>query len=289
MALGRISDTNLVGTATLSGGSWTASLPLTNLADQSRYVSLPARQPDPADLAASRFDVELLRPRYVDMLAILFHTLSLDALVRVTAAPQDGDIESPPFDTGWRRVHGRWFLTEQLAYEEPNWWTGYPVADDLELYPRHLFLPLKLAFAAFHIRVEIDDRSNTAGYFDLGGLWVSAAWSPRFNFERGRDARFLSRDLTDETPGGLNIHEARQARRTMTVNWSLLSSQEARRLYDSGARVGRTKPVLFVPDADDETGLIREAFVSNFDQLPEIIFRHETTNQVEASLKEIIA
>lgn len=289
MALGRISDTNLAETATLSGGAWSEALPLDNLQVSTRYVSLPARQLTPAVLSASRFDVELLRPRYVDMLAILFHTLSLDSLIRVTAVPLGGSLSEPAFDTGWRRVHGRWFLADQISYEEPNWWTGYPLQEDIGLYPSHLFVPLELDFSAHRLRVEIDDNANPAGHFDLGGLWVSAAWSPRFNFERGRDAGFMSRDLTEETPAGVNIHEPRRARRTMTVKWSLLSTQEARRLYDAGSRAGRTKPVLFIPDAEDETGLVREAFVSTFDQLPQLVFRHEGTNQIEASLKEIIA
>lgn len=289
--LGRFTDINHARTATLTGGTWSGDLPLSNLQDETRYRGKPARQLTPANLAASQFDCTLSAPRGITLVAVLFHTLSLAAEYRLTMAAPGGSLAAPSYDTGWAPVYPRVYSSADLAYEDSNWWTGQLAVEDLDLYPRHLWIALDAPVIAGALRLELNDGTNAAGYFDLGGLWVASTWSPEFNFERGRELHLDPRDQRDESPSGREFGEERTPRRRLQVSWSRLSDDEARRLYDAGARARTTRPVIFAPDLDDPRSTLREAFPATFsdDGLPAPNFTYPSLGRVSATFREIIA
>ena len=287
MGLGRFTDQNLVPAAPLSGGEWAAGLPLANLKDQTRFVSAPARQLHPNDGAKSILTAYLSRVHAINLVAVLFNTLSLSAEYRITVAGLTGSFEAPVHATDWTPVFGRMFPSTSLAWEEPNYWTGAPLIEDLALYPQHLWIVLPVAVVASAVRLEL--RDATIDFYDIGGLWISGSWSPRFNFDHGRELSLESRSLSDEAPSGRFFHEERGARRRLTVNWSMLAGDEAMRLFDAGARCGTSRPVLLVPDADDATGLIREAFPATFEKPPAPRRGRPYQSSLSATFKEIIA
>ncbi|MEN9885486.1 MAG: hypothetical protein RL758_64 [Pseudomonadota bacterium] len=67
----------------LSGGSWTAALPLTNL--QNRQVQKVGRTSN-ATTAATQFQIDLQSPKIVGVLALIVHNLSVDAKVKISTA-----------------------------------------------------------------------------------------------------------------------------------------------------------------------------------------------------------
>lgn len=73
---------NRIDAATLSGGSWEASLPRDNL--KTRYLSQVARSTDDA-LASTKFTADLGSDRVIRSVGLMSHNLSLAALVRVRA------------------------------------------------------------------------------------------------------------------------------------------------------------------------------------------------------------
>lgn len=287
MAIGKFSDENLALSAVLAGGDWSAELPLANLKEETRFVSKPARQLYPADTTRSVLTATLERPRTINMIAVLFHTLGLDAEYRLTVAGPGGGFGAPVHLINWTPVHGRLFPTVNLAWEEPTAWSGRPRLEDLALYPRHLWITLPPGLTASAIRLEL--RDTQAAFYDIGGLWICGAWAPRFNFDHGRELGLDIRSLSDEAPSGRVVHEARAHRRRLTVNWSMLSADEAMRLFDAGARCGVRKPVILVPDMDDATALMREAFPATFEKPPAPRRGRPYQNTVAATFKEIIA
>lgn len=289
MALGKFSDTNLMTSSAIAGGAWSVALPLANLVSEGRYKSAPARQLTPATLANSLFEVTLARARAIDLIGVLFHTLSSDALYRLTVAGAGGTLAAPALQTAWLPVSSRLFPSATLDWEEPNWWTGQAAPEDLALYPRHLWIPVTPKLIASAIRLEFDDRANPAGFFDIGGVWVAAGWSPVFNFDRGREVGVEPRDVVDEAPSGREFTEDREARRTVAVTWSGLNDREAYRLLDAAARARAGGTVLFAPDLDDPIGLVREAFPARFAAPPRPRFVREHQNLASATLREIIA
>ncbi len=288
MALGQFADTNLALTSTLSEGGFDPAYPLGNLL-LGDYLGHPARCATPAILASSKFKVVLPWPRKVTMVAVLFHSLSYSARYRLTVSDLAGDFTTPKYDSGWQAVVPALYKSSDLPWESPNWWTGQPLASEMDLYPRHLWivLPADTLVAAF--RLEINDAANPAGYFDLGGLWVASGWSPTFNFERGRKLDIQNRAQVDEAPSGRRFAEDRRPRRRLSVSWRGLFQSDAHRLADAFMRAGTTQPVLFVPDIDDPLALFREAFPATFEAAPAPTFLYEGLHQADATFEEIIA
>jgi hypothetical protein len=288
MPNGLLADQNLAKTSAISGGDWSADLPISNLIVGS-YLGQPARCAAPADLANSQFEMALAIPRAVTLVGVLFHTLSSTAQYRISIASIGETLDAPVYRSDWTPVVGRLYDSSVLEWEDPNWWTGQPDPDDLALYPPHLWIPVQPAIIATAIRIEIDDTGNEAGFFDLGGLWIARTWSPEINYERGRELGSDARSVLDEAPSGRMFNERRQGRRYVTVNWAALQDAEAYRLFDAGQRAGTTEEVLFVPNLDDVVGLTREAFPATFEKPPSTKFNFQGLNVVAATFKEIIA
>lgn len=290
MSNGRIADQNLALTAALAGGQWAAALPLANLLADRRFIAAPARQLQPADLTKSQFQATLAVPRIIDVVAVLFHTLSLAARFRMTVASPGGSLAAPEYDSGWQNVYARAFDSLSLDWADPNWWTGQASnEEDLQLYARHLWIAPPQPVLASIIRIEIDDHANPAGYFDLGGLWIAHTWAPRINFERGRQPTIEPRAQIDEAPAGRLFPDERTPRRRHRLVWKRLSDAEAQRLFDAGARARTSRTVLVLPDVSDTAVMIREAFPAVFDPPPSPTYRYDGLNEVEAGFKEIIA
>lgn len=290
MALGKFTSRNLAEAATFSGGVWLdgPGLGLANLKDSITYVAAPARCADIGDLASSQFEADLGVARSINLVALLFHNLSLAAKYRVTLRSPTGTFAAPALQTDWLPVYGRLFPSASLPWESSNWWLGGAAAEDVGLYPPHKFIELP-ATTAIGVRVELDDQLNPHGFIDVGGAWISGTWSPAINFDRGRTVGITPRGIVEETPAGRFIVEKRQARRQLTVNWSNLTTDEAYRLFDAGMAASNGETVILVPDIEDEASLIREAFPATFQQPPAPRFNYAHTNAVAGVFKEIIA
>lgn len=286
MALGKFCDINLARLAALTGGTW--ALPLTNLQKEEQYVSAPARCDDAADLAKSQFTATLAQPRGVSLVAVLFHTLSIAAMYRLTIAGIDGDLGAPAYVTDWVSVYGAFYPEGTLEWEDENWWTGQISEEEIDLYPRHLWITFPTVLAS-KVKIEFSDQEHPDGEFDVGGLWIASGFSPEINYERGHELGLNSRDLVDEGPSGRRFAERRLGVRQVTVNWAGLKSQEAQRFFDAGARVGTSQTVIFIPNVDDEPSRIREAFPATFERPPAPRFTYQRANTVAAIFKEIIA
>lgn len=74
---------NRTDSGTLSGGSWQATLPLTNL--QNRQVQKVARSTNVA-LSSTQFRIDLGQPRTVGVAALVVHNISVAGKVRITGS-----------------------------------------------------------------------------------------------------------------------------------------------------------------------------------------------------------
>lgn len=294
MALGKLATRNLLPFLTLGGTAGSVALPLANLmvnalAISPRHLTRPMRQTNIASLAANVIEITFDKPRSIDLVGILFHSLSLGAKYRITVAGAGGSLAVPVWQSPWTKVHPRRYSSMSLRWRDPNLWGGQALVSDLDVFRRHRFISLSPSLIASAVRIELDDRNNAAGFYDIGGLWISSSWSPEINFERGRRAGLQARDRVEEGPSGRRFSERRQPRRTMDATWAGLTKAEAYRLFDDCARVGTTGMVIFAPDVDDISGSAREAFPATFARLVEPQFNHERLHQAAIILEEVIA
>jgi len=287
MALGMIADTNLALTATLTGGNCAGALPLNNLKTDSRFVGAPARFLGVGTLANTTFEVELANVRSVNLVYLMFTTLSLGARWRISVISPGGSFATPDYQSAWLPAYGALNDSWDMAFEEENWFTGQLPSAEIDLCPRNVFATLPSVLAA-KIRIEINDAANAAGELDIGGLFIASTFSPAVNYERGHELGLDARGVTDEAPSGRFFTEVRRARRVLSVNYDMLTTIEARRWFDAGARAQDGRTVIFIPNADDEPGRIREAFPAVM-SMPKPRFIYATKNPLALTFREILA
>jgi hypothetical protein len=290
MTLGRFTDINLALEAEISGpeGGWSPAFPLANLLSEENYVGAPARCLAATDLALSRFEIVFPEPCSPTLLSIFFHTMSLGARYRVTGALEDASYTAPTLATGWQWVYPSIYDPEELDFGVENFLAGTVTLDELDLLKRHMFAPLAESLVD-RLLVELDDQEHPDGFFDVGGVHVAAGLSPLINFDRGRELSVQPRDLVDEAPSGRRFADRRPPRRVLSVSYSNLTDPEARRFIDAAMRARSVGTVVFVPNLDDPTATLREAFPANFGKTPSAGISWPGLARVAFTLEEILA
>ena len=164
MANALIGYRNRIDAATLSGGSWTAALPLGNL--QSTIIGKVARSSSPLN-SSTKFDMDLGAARAIRGVGIVGHNLSLSANYRIRGA-SDAGFSSVLSDSGWLAAWPGGFDPE--AVNDFSWTLPYS---------------LSAPVSARYWRVEIDDTTNSDGFVQIGRVFIGEAWQPITNMSVG--------------------------------------------------------------------------------------------------------
>lgn len=193
VALGFANQTDL---ATLSGGSWNVSYPITNL--QNRYLSQKARTSDDAT-GSTTISINLGAVQSIGVVALIATNISPSASIRVRGADNSG-MTSPAYDSG---AIG--------SYEH----TDYAIS----------FTPVD----AQYWRIDITDTSNPDGYIEIGRLFIGGRFRPAINCDTGAAIGVDSRTQVQEALNGPEYFDERTNRRTWRGSWSALTDNEAYR------------------------------------------------------------
>lgn len=259
MALARLLLENLITSsiagATLTGGTW--ALPLANLKD-TRIRSNPARCTDIATLASSQLRIQFDRPVHLTTIFLCGHTLGLDALRKVTAGTTGLAEVVALLD--WTDVYPPIYSTDELGPEDPNWLTGKPLDRDLGTYQKHHAIRFPEAIVAEEVLIEIDDRDNPAGFFDIGYLFASHDFQPAKTIRYEPEIGLRSNSIIERLQSGRRLVDYVQPSRYHRIEFPALTKREVMRLLDVAARSGEGEPVIFVPDFDDALDQFREVF-----------------------------
>lgn len=282
MAKGLLTDINLADAAELSGGTW--ALPLSNLKDR-RMVARPARSNPGLSPADTQFTATLSDTRRINFISLLFHTMSRNAEIRLRLKNAADEIIH---DGGWEPVHTRVYPTRTLEWEMPNFWDGRPLEQNLRLYPNSFYHVLTPSKSTKSVEIEISDPTHPDGFFDIGYLFIAGSWSPKFNYSFGREIRLSARDRVETALSGHEVSEYRRPQRHMSLQYGDLDKTETMNILDMRMRSGTSRPIIFIPDIDDKTHLIREAFLATFETLDAHRFNFETKHSTTLSLKEIM-
>lgn len=289
--LGILSDVNLAPTAAISGPEGGASVlyPLANMLKEEDYIGRPTRFPAAGELGLTRFDLVLPEPYVLSVFGLIFHTMSLAARYRVTGTTlDDPTFAAPTLQTGWRWVFPSIYDPVELPFGVENGFTGTVTQAEVDLLGRHLAATLPEALVE-RLRVELDDQEHPLGWFDVGGLILSAGFSPEMNFDRGRDLSVIPRDLRDEAPSGRIFPDPRTPRRVLNVSYSNLTDGEARRFVDSAMRSRSIGTVLFIPNLDDPAATMREAFPATYGKPPGARTTYPGLGATNLTLEEVLA
>ena len=236
------SDRSITYTPTFSGGSWEATLPLTNLAD--RRLARITRSTDAA-LISTLFDVDLLTSRAVGLLALPKHTLSVNALVRWRGSSVS-NFATSVYDSGWVSA-----------------WPAGADAEDLDgLNAAVVTIPSSDQTARYW-RCEIDDTANAAGYIGLGRVVIAGAWYPSTGISVGAKIGLEAATERIVTDGGAALYRPKSVRRYWDFTVAMLAETESYgQAWMMQRQLGQHGQVFFVYDANDTTYQHERSFLA---------------------------
>ncbi len=276
---------NRIDTSSLSGGSYAASLPITNL--QNRIIGKVARTSD-ALLTSSIINIDLVSDKTVKVISVANHNLSLSALYRIRGSDVS-DFSTNLVDTGWVVVWPAIYPSDTLDWEDSTYFTGQPTEDDLTGYTTNLIVVLDENTRARYWRIEFDDTTNSAGYIQYGRIFIGPVWEPLRGPEAGLQMGWETATTLQTALSGTQYFQRRTPSRyvrfsldTLTVDESLAKAFEMDRL------AGIDLEVLWIQDSTDTTHALRRRWLGTLRNLSPIESPYSTYNKKAYEIKEQI-
>lgn len=262
-----IAHNNKADTASIGDGLWYPLLPLANL--KTRTIGVVARS-DSLALSATKFTADIGIDGLVRVVGLIGHNFSMDARYRLTASTVS-DFSSPVVDTGWLDVWPIVYPPDTLEWENPRYWTGRYTAEEIAGYTPALIHVLSASTQAQFWKVEIDDAPNTAGYVQIGRLFIGDAWQPRINMEYGASLAWETTTQLQEALSGAEFFDRRRPRRIARfVTGSLDENEALASVFEMQRRMGIDGEVIFVYDPADTLHALRRRFMGRLRQLSPI-------------------
>jgi hypothetical protein len=279
---------NLIDLGNLSGGSWTAGLPLTNI--QFRQLKRVARSADAAE-ASAQFRIDFLQQRAVRVVALVNHNISFGGRIVIEAA-NDGDFDTILYTANvdaWAALAGAEWELDELEWEADNFWLGTITLDELEgLTPLAVHILPNEVSARFW-RVRIVDTGNGAGYIDVGRVFIGPAWQPRINYSFGSSLGYEDPTTVQTSLGGAEFFDERDPYRVMRFTLGFLdeATEGFAKVLEAQRQAGISGEVLTIPDPDDADNGARRNFLGRHLELDKLeqVFHETASNGFE--IKEL--
>lgn len=244
-----IANSAIIDAATVTASGAAASLPVTNLQNE---------QPEKiyrSDDTAPYIEIDLGSAQAINLISVLYHTLTSAGTWHIRAATTQGNLTASPgydsgvvdiWDAGWPTdqspLHGLKWLTSSQTY---RWW-----------------------------RIDFSDAGNADGYIDIGRLYIDNAWQlpDGQNISYGWQVEFIDPSTHARSKGARLYTEAQTAWRALKCSMDFLDEDEMYdNLYELQRRRGRSKDALVIRDPAATTHLIRQMIYGKFTQLSPII------------------
>ncbi|MFZ5669137.1 MAG: hypothetical protein ACOY4K_06560 [Pseudomonadota bacterium] len=255
---------NQIDGATLSGGSWLASMPLTNLQD--RRIGKIARSASPAAVH-TKFDIDFSGTRLHRVIGLVGHNLTTAARYRLTLSSA-ADFSTIVHDSGWLDVWPTVYPSGTLPWGSPSWWTGKYSAEEIAAYTATIIYILETSTNARYIRVELDDEENPAGYVQLGRVFAGDGYQPVRNITYGASMTWVDPTEVQESLDGAESFNERRPYRVAKFGLDAMTEAEAMAdAFELIRSMGISKEVIFIWDPDDTVHALRRQFLGRFRQL----------------------
>jgi hypothetical protein len=274
---------NRIDAATLSGGSWSTDLPLTNL--QARSLAVVARSADDAN-ASTKFIVDHGAATSQRVFGIFNHNLSEAARIKVSLGSTSGGAEV--YAGAWTDCFPITFGTGADEWAGYDWWE--PMAsDDYVGNPFPVIVALSSSYSARYTLIELDDTANTQGFVQIGRAFVGGAFAPGYNAVHGLEDGLDDRSELIEMESGGVVPIVRRRRRTVRFQLpALRQSDEFSILHEIKRRAGLTGEVLYVPSAKSAAEIQRTAMLARFKSLNQIAYPSVDWRDASIELVELI-
>lgn len=273
--------------AVLSGGSWDGTLNLANLQD--RQLKLTARSTND-NLASTIINVDLGASKAaVQSMVIVNHNLSINTSLFRIRLSDDNTFTTSDYDSGWIDAYESLFSTENLEWENDNFWFGKLLVDDLGGYSLNIIHLMPDSYFNRYARIEFDDTTNVDGYVDFGRLILAPIQNLDINMEYGSNIGWIDNSLISESIGGAEYFDDRSKKRELKFTVGAMDKEESmQRMFELQRRKGTTGEIFVIPDSDDAENIFRESFLGRMTRLTpqthQLINRYKTAFQIREIL-----
>jgi hypothetical protein len=264
---------NKMDGATLTGGSWEVTLPLTN--SQDRILSRFARSTD-AVSTNTYFDFALGDNELLQVFGLIRHAIAPGGTVRVVLS-QTTDFSGIPFDltgatidydTGVVEAWPSVFSTEGTAWESDNWWFGRLDQQLVDAYGQTNFiLPINsgTGVVARYGRVYISQGTGPTApaYVQFGRAWIGPWFQPERNYIYGAELNWENLTTRRRALGGMNYYRKRRMVRVFRLGFDSLSEAEAYQVFDIKRILDIDGQVIIIADPDDQQTSFQRNFLGN--------------------------
>lgn len=277
---------NRIDSATLSGGSWNANLPLNNLKNQ--VLQKVARSSN-ATTASTQMQIDLGSARAIGVVALMAHTISNLGQIRIRGYEVAG-YSTVVYDSGWLDVWPSDTLAMgQRNWEDNNFWTGQ-LSQEVLVGLQSPFIHILTAEQYLRYwTIEISDTTNAAGYVDIGRVMLAQGWRPGTNYSYGAQVSYFDNSPNVTALSGTAYFDERPRGRMFRFGLNSMSSTEAYNYALEMQRLaGVVNEVLLVPDSDDAGLIPLRAFSGRLTSLSGIGVPDPSRFAAEFELKEII-
>ena len=248
---------NQIDNSTLSGGSWNASYPLTNL--KNRYLWQKARSNN-ALAASTVLTVDLGSVQRIGVIALCRHNFTAASATVRLQAYSDAGLTALLFDTGAESIYSGIDYAKAFARVEARYW-----------------------------RISIVDTANVSGYVEFGRLFMGWRFSPTNNIDWGASISIDSTTNVVQALAGPEYFDERPNRRVWQGKWSWLDDYDAYRVMLTIQRSQDiSREVYLIEDDTDTSFRDLRWFLGRFKQLSAIEWPYVSQHAVGVEISEVL-
>ncbi len=269
----------------LSNGSWLTTLPLANV--QNRTLGKVARSTD-STLASTKLDINIGTPKNIRVLALINHNSSLAGLFRITASATNA-FSTLLYDSGWINIWPIVYSTTTVEWEDDNFWSCQYTDEQRTGYTATRTLPLPSNVLAQYWRIEINDTTNPAGYFQIGRVFIGPAYQPTYNMSYGASLAWETQTAVQQALGGAKYFQRRIPSRVARLKLEIIAEDEAcSNIFEILRRAGLDVEILWIHDPEDTVHALRRQFLGHMRTLSPIDFPYPLHNSAPLEIEELL-
>lgn len=276
---------NRIDDATLSGGSWDTSLPITNI--QNRKISRVARTTNDSS-GNTYLTIDLGIERFIKIISIINHNLSSIANWRITAS-NVSNFSSLEYDSSVSTVWGEVYPYGAIQWGLSNWWEGTISIEDTEDWVKTATHITDSTIYARYWRIQFFDNLNSDGFIQLGRIFLGDGWQPNVNIDYGSDLSWNTDTEVTQSLSGAEYFNRTNPYRSATFKMSNMTVDEGLgNGFDLMRRAGTDKECFFIFDPEDTIHAHRRQFLCRLRKLSSIEYPYFDRSSMAFEVKELI-
>lgn len=191
--------------------------------------------------------------------------------------------------SGYIDVWPRVFSTTELDWEADNYWSGTYTQEDTQGYTPCAVHIFNSPVRGTYWKVDIQDTTNTAGYLQIGRLFLGPAWSPAYDAEVGLSIGWESSTTTQSALSGTKYFQRRTPYRVTSFVLNNMSVDEAmEKAFELDRMAGIDKEVFWVQAEADANHALRRRFLGTLRQMTPVEFPYAHLGRKGYTIEEVI-